>query len=119
MTTLEPGKPVSARLLEVDFAPESEYPGGVHVTFVVPADDARWGGGWYTIHRADAAPAPERERLSGECWVNVHACGITQSYGSRGVADIYAETSEAKWGVRVACIRIDLSQHRKGEGLPP
>jgi hypothetical protein len=116
MTTLEPGKPVSARLLEVDFAPESEYPGGVHVTFVVPADDARWGGGWYTIQRADAAPAPERERLSGECWVNVYSSGAVECYRHRPHADAVTDTSD---GPRIACIRIDLSQHRKGEGLPP
>ena len=63
-----------------------------------------------------AASAPERERLSGECWVNVHSGGAVECYRHRSYADAVTDTSG---GPRIACIRIDLSQHYKGEGLSP
>lgn len=58
-----------------------------------------------------AAPAPEPERLSG--WVNVYEDGIS-SVVHETKAD--ADGSATRYLRRIAC--IDLSQHRKGEGLP-
>jgi len=61
-----------------------------------------------------AAPAPETERLSGECWVNVYEGGAVECYRQRSYADNFQSSCG---NPRIACIRIDLSQHRKGEGL--
>lgn len=55
-------------------------------------------------------PGPAPERLSGEYWINVEPAAAFL-HATRGLADLYAT------GDRIACIRIDLSQHRKGEGL--
>lgn len=63
---------------------------------------------------APAAPAPEPERLSGECWVNVYEGGAVECYRQRSYADNFQSSCG---NPRIACIRIDLSQHRKGEGL--
>lgn len=61
-----------------------------------------------------AAPAPEPGRLSGGCWVNVYEGGAVECYRQRSYADNFQSSCG---NPRIACIRIDLSQHRKGEGL--
>lgn len=62
----------------------------------------------------DAKPAPERERLQGEFWVNVYrSCVGAQTFGSENAAGVYSGSG------RIACIRVDLSQHHVGEGLEP
>ena len=58
--------------------------------------------------------SPEPERLSGGCWVNVYEGGAVECYRQRSYADNFQSSCG---NPRIACIRIDLSQHRKGEGL--
>lgn len=69
--------------------------------------------------RRSAKPAPERERLKGWCWVNVHSYGHASASERRHLADEYAEEDARTYGPRIACIPVDLSQHHVGEGLEP
>ena len=79
-------------------------------TDVFPRGTAKLVLGWNLPEAPTPPAAPAPERLSGEYWINVEPAAAFL-HPTREMADLHAT------GDRIACIRIDLSKHWKGEGL--